>query len=43
MMMHKSGLKDGTGKDGKEPEWETVDEMETLNSMVPLWHKRKMK
>ena len=41
MMMHKSRLKDGTGKDGKEPEWETVDEMETLNSMVPLWHKKK--
>ena len=41
MMMHKSKLKEGTGTDGKDPEWESVDEMETLNSMVPIWHKKK--
>lgn len=32
-------LKEGTGVDGKDPEYETVIETETLNSMIPLWHK----
>lgn len=32
--------KEGTGADGKEPEYETVIEEETLNSMVPLWHRK---
>ncbi len=33
-------IKEGTGEDGKDPEYETVKEMTTLNSMVPLWHKK---
>jgi len=32
-------LKEGTGVDGKDPEYETVTEIETLNSMIPLWHR----
>ena len=32
-------LVEGTGVDGKDPEYESVKEIETLNSMVPLWHK----
>lgn len=35
-----SKLKEGTGVDGKEAEYETVIERETLNSMVPLWHRK---
>lgn len=34
-----SKLKEGTGTDGKDAEYETVVETETLNSMVPLWHR----
>lgn len=41
MDMEKSKLKDGTGTDGKEPEYETYIETETLNSMTPLWRKNK--
>jgi len=29
------------GKEGKEPEWETYRELETLNSMVPIWQRSK--
>jgi Molecular chaperone, HSP90 family len=29
------------GKEGQEPEWETYCELDTLNSMVPLWHRNK--
>lgn len=32
-------LKEGTGVDGVDPEYDTVVECETLNSMVPLWKK----
>ena len=32
-------LKEGTGVDGKDAEYETVIENETLNSMIPLWHR----
>ncbi len=41
MDMEKSKIKDGTGTDGKEPEYEDYIETETLNSMVPLWRKNK--
>ena len=41
MDMEKSKMKEGTGKDGKEPEYEDYIETETLNSMVPLWRKNK--
>jgi molecular chaperone HtpG len=41
MDMEKSKLKEGTGTDGKEPEYETYIETETLNSMTPLWRKNK--
>ncbi len=34
-----SRKKEGTGEDGKEPVYETVREMTTLNSMVPLWRR----
>ena len=34
-------VKEGTGVDGKEPEYETHTEVETLNSMTPLWKKSK--
>ena len=40
MKVENQKLKEGTGKDGKDPEYETVTEDETLNSMVPLWKKR---
>ena len=33
-------LKEGTGVDGVDAEYETVTETETLNSMVPLWHRK---
>jgi len=29
------------GKEGKDPEWETYRELETLNSMVPIWQRNK--
>ncbi len=41
MEMQKSKLKEGTGTDGKEPEYETYFEDETLNSMTPIWKKAK--
>ena len=34
-------VKEGTGVDGKDPEYETHTEMETLNSMTPIWKKSK--
>ena len=34
-------VKEGTGVDGKEPEYETHTEVETLNSMTPLWKKSR--
>ena len=41
MEMVHSHLKEGTGVDGKEPEYESHTELETLNSMVPIWKKAK--
>ncbi|MBR2459875.1 MAG: molecular chaperone HtpG [Clostridia bacterium] len=35
-----SKLKEGTGVDGKDPEYETVTQLETMNSMIPLWHRK---
>ena len=34
-------VKEGTGVDGKDPEYETHTEMETLNSMTPIWKKSR--
>lgn len=34
-------VKEGTGVDGKDPEYETHTELETLNSMTPIWKKSK--
>ena len=34
-------LKEGTGVDGKEPEYESHTQLETLNSMVPIWKKAR--
>lgn len=34
-------LKEGTGEDGKEPEYEKEIVTETLNSMIPIWKKAK--
>ena len=39
MEMPHSRKKEGCPED--KPEWETVNELETLNSMVPLWQRRK--
>ncbi|MCL2512392.1 MAG: molecular chaperone HtpG [Oscillospiraceae bacterium] len=41
MDTERSELKEGAGVDGKDPEYETVIEEETLNSMVPIWRKSK--
>lgn len=41
MDVTKTNVKEGTGEDGKEPEYETSIETETLNSMVPIWKKAK--
>ncbi len=41
MEMQHSHLKEGTGVDGKDPEYETHFEVETLNSMTPIWKKTK--
>ena len=38
MEVEKSRMKEGTEKDEK-PEYETVEEMKTVNSMVPLWQR----
>ena len=34
-------LKEGTGVDGKDPEYEKETVTETLNSMIPIWKKAK--
>ena len=39
MEVEKSRPKEGRG--GKEPEYETYTEVETINSMVPIWRKNK--
>ena len=41
MEMTHTHVKEGTGTDGKDPEYETHTELTTLNSMVPLWKKAK--
>ena len=41
MMTEKSRAKEGTGEEGKTPEYETYYEDETLNSMVPIWKRAK--
>ena len=41
MEMVHTHLKEGTGVDGKAPEYESHTELETLNSMVPIWKKAK--
>jgi molecular chaperone HtpG len=40
MAVEKSRMKEGTEKSDK-PEYETYTEVETLNSMVPIWNKNK--
>lgn len=41
MEMEKTRRKEGTGEDGKEAEYESYRETDVLNSMVPIWKKRK--
>lgn len=41
MDVERSKLKEGTGVDGKDPEYETTVETETLNSMTPIWKKSR--
>ena len=41
MEVEKSRMKEGTGTDDKPAEYETYTEVETLNSMVPIWRKNK--
>ena len=42
MMVTKSRIKEGSEpKEGEAPEYESYQELETLNSMVPLWKKQK--
>lgn len=41
MEMEKTRLKESSDGDDKEKEYETYLELETLNSMVPLWKRRK--
>ncbi len=41
MELKKSRRKEGTGEEGKAPEYETYYEVETLNSMTPIWKKAK--
>ena len=40
MEMETSRMKEGT-EDAEKPEWETVKEVRTLNSMIPLWQRAK--
>ena len=40
MLTESEQLKEGTGVEGKDPEYETVEKDETLNSMIPLWKKQ---
>jgi molecular chaperone HtpG len=39
MEVEKHKPKEGTGSDEKAPEYETVIETETFNSMTPIWHR----
>ncbi len=41
MEMQRTKVKEGTGVDGKDPEYETYFETETLNSMTPIWKKSR--
>ncbi len=41
MEMEKSRLKEGTGIEGKDPEYESYWETDILNSMVPIWKKAR--
>lgn len=41
MEMTSSRIKEGTGIDEIPAEYESVDELKTLNSMIPLWRKQK--
>ena len=41
MELQKSRLKEGTGTEGKDPEYESYFEWETLNSMTPIWKKSR--
>ena len=41
MEMEKTRVKEGTDGEDKKPEYETYTELTTLNSMVPLWKKKK--
>ncbi len=41
MELQKSRRKEGAGEEGAAPEYETYFEMETLNSMTPIWKKGK--
>ena len=41
MELQKSRRKEGTGEDGASPEYETYYEVETLNSMTPIWKRAK--
>ena len=40
MEMETTRVKEGT-EDAEKPEYETVTEVKTLNSMVPLWQRNK--
>lgn len=40
MLTESEQLKEGTGVEGKDPEYETIEKDETLNSMIPLWKKQ---
>ena len=41
MEVEKSRMKEGTGAEDKPAEYEIYTEVETLNSMVPIWRKNK--
>ena len=41
MELQKSRRKEGTGENGTSPEYETYYEVETLNSMTPIWKRAK--
>ncbi len=41
MEVQHTKVKEGTGVDGKDPEYETYFETETLNSMTPIWKKSR--
>ncbi|MCB6364644.1 molecular chaperone HtpG [Intestinibacillus massiliensis] len=41
MEMTKSRVKEGTGTEDKPAEYEDYQELETLNSMIPIWKKAK--